>query len=124
MGGMNVAEATAYGQYLAESNPKFDTSTLPPYRELPMQALDHAAGYFLAYGIAVALCKTITVRQSLSFHSMLDSFDFCCFFSTYEHDLTFAQISCRQYNITDTHRKVVHGKSTSPSALSSTGSVP
>lgn len=62
MGGMNDAEATAYAQYLKETNPKFDTSNLPPYRELPMQALDHAAGYFLAYGIAVALCKTITVR--------------------------------------------------------------
>jgi hypothetical protein len=31
-----------------------------------MQALDHAAGYLLAFGIAAALCKTVTVRENLS----------------------------------------------------------
>ena len=35
--------------------------SFPPYRALPMQALDHAAGYLLAFGIAAALCKTVTV---------------------------------------------------------------
>ena len=33
---------------------------LPP-KALPMQALDHAAGYMLAFGIQAALCRTITV---------------------------------------------------------------
>ena len=28
-----------------------------------MQALDHAAGYLLAYGINAALCKTVTVQH-------------------------------------------------------------
>ena len=38
-----------------------EAAKLPPYRALPMQALDHAAGYLLAFGIAAALCKTVTV---------------------------------------------------------------
>jgi hypothetical protein len=39
-----------------------DTSDLPPYRSMPMTAVSHLAGQFLAFGIMVALCKTITVR--------------------------------------------------------------
>ncbi|KAL0960917.1 hypothetical protein HGRIS_005926 [Hohenbuehelia grisea] len=41
-------------------------------RPLPVQALDHVAGYFLTFGINAALCKTITeggsweVRVSLA----------------------------------------------------------
>ncbi|KAK0459953.1 CoA-transferase family III-domain-containing protein [Desarmillaria tabescens] len=41
-------------------------------RPLPMQALDHVAGYLLAFGINAALCKTVTeggsweVRVSLA----------------------------------------------------------
>jgi hypothetical protein len=31
---------------------------------LPMQALDHATGYILAFSIAAAFCKTVTVRYS------------------------------------------------------------
>ena len=53
MSGMNVAEAEAYAQYVAAVGG--DTEGLPPYRPLPLQALDHAAGYFLAFGIAAAL---------------------------------------------------------------------
>ena len=30
---------------------------------MPMQALDHAAGYFLAFGVNAALCKMIKVRM-------------------------------------------------------------
>jgi crotonobetainyl-CoA:carnitine CoA-transferase CaiB-like acyl-CoA transferase len=64
--GFNVAEAQAYSEYqgspVAQLQPK-------PY---PMQAIDHAAGYLLSYGVNVALCKTITeggsweVRVSLA----------------------------------------------------------
>ena len=61
MMGMNMAEADAYKAFVQGNGG--DTSNLPPYRELPMQALDHAAGYFLAFGINAALCKTITVRM-------------------------------------------------------------
>lgn len=54
--GFNVAEAEAYAKYAGNS----ELPPLPP-RALPMQALDHAAGYLLAFGINAALCKTITV---------------------------------------------------------------
>ena len=64
--GFNVAEAEAYAAYQSGANKsKSDAATevngLQP-RPLPMQALDHAAGYLLAFGINTALCKTITVR--------------------------------------------------------------
>jgi hypothetical protein len=52
--GFNVAEAEAYAQFTG------DEGTLQP-RPLPMQALDHAAGYLLAFGINAALCNTVTV---------------------------------------------------------------
>lgn len=58
--GINVAEAEAYAQYEGKPGPH----PLPP-RPLPMQALDHAAGYLLAFGINAALCKTITVRSQM-----------------------------------------------------------
>ncbi|KAI0031173.1 CoA-transferase family III domain-containing protein [Vararia minispora EC-137] len=58
--GTNVAEAQAYKEFMDKSGG--GTDGLPPYRALPMQALDHAAGYFLAFGISAALCKTIEVR--------------------------------------------------------------
>ncbi|KAJ6620727.1 CoA-transferase family III domain-containing protein [Mycena sp. CBHHK59/15] len=63
--GFNVAEAEAYAEYTSGEG------SLQP-RPLPVQALDHAAGYLLAYGINTALCKTITeggsweVRVSLA----------------------------------------------------------
>ncbi|KAF7365441.1 hypothetical protein MVEN_00417100 [Mycena venus] len=63
--GFNVAEAEVYAKFTG------DEGTLQP-RPLPMQALDHAAGYLLAFGINTALCKTITeggsweVRVSLA----------------------------------------------------------
>ncbi|KAJ7242828.1 CoA-transferase family III domain-containing protein [Mycena haematopus] len=63
--GFNVAEAEAFAEFSGEEEP------LQP-RPLPMQALDHAAGYLLAFGINSALCKTITeggsweVRVSLA----------------------------------------------------------
>ncbi|KAH8085960.1 CoA-transferase family III [Cristinia sonorae] len=65
--GFNAAEAEAYSEYLGKDS----TVPLTP-KPLPMQALDHAAGYFLAFGINAALCKTITeggsweVRVSLA----------------------------------------------------------
>ncbi|KAJ7645618.1 CoA-transferase family III domain-containing protein [Mycena polygramma] len=49
--GFNVAEGEAYAHFAGKN------STEP--RPLPMQALDHAAGYLLAFGINTALCKTI-----------------------------------------------------------------
>ncbi|KAI0754607.1 CoA-transferase family III [Daedaleopsis nitida] len=61
--GFNVAEGEAFAAYGG-------TSAAP--KALPMQALDHAAGYMLAFGIQAALCKTITeggtweVRVSLA----------------------------------------------------------
>ncbi|OCH83720.1 CoA-transferase family III [Obba rivulosa] len=65
--GFNAAEAEAYAAYIG-------TPSLEPLapKALPMQALDHAAGYLLATGISAALCKTITeggsweVRVSLA----------------------------------------------------------
>ncbi|KAJ7223137.1 CoA-transferase family III domain-containing protein [Mycena pura] len=65
--GFNVAEAEAYAKFSGDSQ----QGELQP-RPLPMQALDHAAGYLLAFGINAALCKTITeggsweVRVSLA----------------------------------------------------------
>jgi len=72
LGGFNVQEAEAYADYVRETAGEEEAAKLPPYRALPMQALDHAAGYLLAFGIAAALCKTVTdggswrVRVSLS----------------------------------------------------------
>jgi hypothetical protein len=60
-GGFNVEEAEAYVEYVRETFGEEEAAKLPPYRTLPMQALDHAAGYLLACGIASALCKTVTV---------------------------------------------------------------
>ncbi|KAJ7750954.1 CoA-transferase family III domain-containing protein [Mycena maculata] len=63
--GFNVSEAEAYAEFAGDQGP------LEP-RPLPMQALDHAAGYLLAFGINAALCKTMTeggsweVRVSLA----------------------------------------------------------
>ncbi|EGN98146.1 hypothetical protein SERLA73DRAFT_109507 [Serpula lacrymans var. lacrymans S7.3] len=62
--GFNVAEGRAYANYMNEEQ------VLP--RPLPMQAIDHASGYLLAFGINAALCKTVTeggsweVRVSLA----------------------------------------------------------
>ncbi|KAH9932925.1 CoA-transferase family III [Fomitopsis serialis] len=63
--GFNVAEGEAYATFSGDD-------ARPTPRSLPMQALDHAAGYLLAFGINAALCKTITeggsweVRVSLA----------------------------------------------------------
>ncbi|KAI0762004.1 CoA-transferase family III domain-containing protein [Trametes elegans] len=63
--GFNVAESEAFATYNGSDAP------LTP-KPLPLQALDHAAGYMLAFGIQAALCKTITeggsweVRVSLA----------------------------------------------------------
>ena len=63
LGGFNVQEAEAYADYVRETSGEEEVAELPPYRTLPMQALDHAAGYLLAFGIAAALCKTVTVSN-------------------------------------------------------------
>ncbi|KAI0330818.1 CoA-transferase family III, partial [Cubamyces sp. BRFM 1775] len=54
--GFNVAEAEAYATYTGDTSAP---RPLPP-KPLPLQALDHVAGYMLAFGIQAALCKTIT----------------------------------------------------------------
>ncbi|KAK7689860.1 hypothetical protein QCA50_006499 [Cerrena zonata] len=65
--GFNIAEAEAFAAYKGDS----PDGTLSP-KPLPMQALDHAAGYLLATGIQAALARTITeggsweVRVSLA----------------------------------------------------------
>ncbi|GJE97680.1 CoA-transferase family III [Phanerochaete sordida] len=65
--GFNAAEAAAYAAHSGEGGAR----PLPP-RPFPMQAIDHAAGYLLAFGIHAALCRTITeggsweVRVSLA----------------------------------------------------------
>ena len=56
--GFNRAEAQAYAGY--EGKPNEDLTPRP----LPMQALDHAAGYLLAFGINAALCRSTIVRQT------------------------------------------------------------
>ncbi|KAF8650343.1 hypothetical protein AX16_005284 [Volvariella volvacea WC 439] len=53
--GLNVAEGEAYAHY----QQLHGNSSDPKPRPLPMQALDHAAGYLLASGVNAALCKTI-----------------------------------------------------------------
>ncbi|KAJ3973838.1 CoA-transferase family III domain-containing protein [Lentinula raphanica] len=66
--GFNQAESQAYA--ISQGKPSLPT-TLDP-KPFPVQALDHAAAYLTAYGINVALCKTITeggsweVRVSLA----------------------------------------------------------
>ncbi|KAF7323878.1 hypothetical protein MKEN_00609200 [Mycena kentingensis (nom. inval.)] len=63
--GFNVSEAEAFSQYNGS------VGDLEP-KPLPIQALDHAAAYLLAFGVNAALCKTITdggsyeVRVSLA----------------------------------------------------------
>ncbi|KAI9507242.1 CoA-transferase family III [Russula earlei] len=60
LGGFNVQEAESYADYIREMAGEEEAAKLPPYRALPMRALDHAAGFLLAFGIAAALCKTAT----------------------------------------------------------------
>ncbi|KAI0728446.1 CoA-transferase family III [Fomitopsis betulina] len=63
--GFNIAEGEAYAAFAGGGS-------RPTPRALPVQALDHAAGYLLSFGINAALCKTITeggsweVRVSLA----------------------------------------------------------
>ncbi|KAF8895119.1 CoA-transferase family III domain-containing protein [Infundibulicybe gibba] len=65
--GFNVDEGQAYAEFQ-----KMGPHEKSVPRPLPIQALDHAAGYFLAFGVNAALCKTITeggsweVRVSLA----------------------------------------------------------
>ena len=53
----NVDEAKAFATFRGEA----DVATDP--KPLPLQALDRASGQLLAFGIAAALCKTITVSE-------------------------------------------------------------
>lgn len=73
LGGFNVHEAEAYAEYVRETSGDEEAAKLPPYRTLPMQALDHAAGYLLAFGIAAALCKTVTEGGSWRVHVSLSA---------------------------------------------------
>lgn len=73
--GFNIAEGEAYVEYEGKSLP--DHKAAP--RPLPMQALDHAAGYLLAFGVNAALCRTITVSLDIPFElkfSVLANSDF------------------------------------------------
>ena len=56
--GFNFDEAQAFAEYMGQDS---KPSEIQP-RPFPMQAIDHAAGHFLAFGINAALCKTITVN--------------------------------------------------------------
>ncbi|KDR82409.1 hypothetical protein GALMADRAFT_237704 [Galerina marginata CBS 339.88] len=66
--GFNADEGTAFQAFMASQGK--GTQWVP--KPLPMQALDHAAGYLLAFGINVALARMITkggsheVRVSLA----------------------------------------------------------
>ncbi|KAJ3850250.1 CoA-transferase family III domain-containing protein [Lentinula lateritia] len=62
--GFNTAESQAH----AESRNSPSVIQLQP-KPFPVQALDHAAGYLMAYGINVALCKTINEGGSWEFTS-------------------------------------------------------
>lgn len=55
--GFNLDE----GLYYDQSQGTKAEGTLPNPRPFPMQALDHAAGYFLSFGVCAALCRQITV---------------------------------------------------------------
>ncbi|KAG2065767.1 CoA-transferase family III [Suillus decipiens] len=65
--GFNWAEAEFFAKF--NGQPVMDK---PEPRALPVQALDHVAGYFLAFGVQAAIAKTITeggsweVRVSLA----------------------------------------------------------
>jgi hypothetical protein len=56
--GLNVAEGEAFQAF--KGMEAAEKGLLEP-KPLPMQALDHVAGYFLAFGVNAALCKTIQV---------------------------------------------------------------
>ncbi|PPR02856.1 hypothetical protein CVT24_002334 [Panaeolus cyanescens] len=67
--GFNADEGLAYTQSVHDHNASTPRVTPRPF---PMQALDHAAGYVLAFGVSAALCHQITrggsyeVRVSLA----------------------------------------------------------
>ncbi|KAF9483445.1 CoA-transferase family III [Pholiota conissans] len=58
--GFNVDEGNAYHQFSKSQGAESEWAPRP----LPMQALDHAAGYFLAFGINVALARALTTGRS------------------------------------------------------------
>jgi len=62
--GFNADEGQAYQVYMGSTGTSSNTNPngWSP-KPLPMQALDHAAGYFLAFGVNAALCKMIKVRM-------------------------------------------------------------
>ncbi|CAK5284376.1 unnamed protein product [Mycena citricolor] len=66
-----VQTATGFNETEGACFAEYSKSAFKP-RPLPVQALDHAAGYLLAFGINAALCKTMTeggsweVRVSLA----------------------------------------------------------
>lgn len=59
--GFGHAEAEAYCAFQQPSQPLDQDALAKP---LPCQAIDHAAGYLLAFGINAALCKTVMVSES------------------------------------------------------------
>jgi len=66
-----VQTATGFNADEAQANSEYQGTFSQP-KPFPLQALDHTAGYLLAYGVNVALCRTITeggsweVRVSLA----------------------------------------------------------
>ena len=65
--GFNHAEAVAFNSLIEEFEGTKGSGLVP--RALPVQALDHAAGYLLAFGINAALCKMMTVSTSYALSS-------------------------------------------------------
>ena len=66
--GFNQDEGEAYAAFLrSENSEQGDEGTTSEVgsepQPFPFQAIDHAAGHLLAYGINAALCRTITASQ-------------------------------------------------------------
>lgn len=57
--GFNADEGEAYRVFMASQGKSVEWNPRP----LPMQAIDHAAGYFLAFGVNVALARMILVSR-------------------------------------------------------------
>jgi len=63
-----VQTATGFNWAEAEALVEFDGKPIigrPEPLALPLQALDHIGGYFLAFGIQAAIAKTIVVSFQL-----------------------------------------------------------
>ncbi|KAI0031172.1 CoA-transferase family III [Vararia minispora EC-137] len=73
VGGYAVQEAETFKEWLEKNGRANEAAGLPPWRLMPMSALTHLAGQFLAFGITTALCKTMTEGGSWEVHVSLES---------------------------------------------------